>query len=169
MNNNILNDNYDELRVIKSGNLPAKIAAYLVSIDWLLCLAFFYGWHFFKKISLDWPLTLTTQQSTSKLSHNSVNYTDYSLQASSLGCYGSAVIEGRSACNYVSEIGKSVVKKSMGNLCWLVEMALSLACIAPMFVYIHTHFCFALIRRNLKARSKRSHRGIGGGVQIPET
>ena len=113
MNNNILNYNYDELRVVKSSRLQAKITAYLVSIDWLLCLAFFYGSRFKKKISLDWPLTVTTQPSTSKLSDNSVNYTDYSLRASSLGCYGSRVVEGRSACNYVSEIGKSAAKKSM--------------------------------------------------------
>ena len=38
-----------------------KIAAYLVSIGLLLCLAFLYGWRFLHKISLDWPLTLTTQ------------------------------------------------------------------------------------------------------------
>ena len=42
----------------------------LVSADYVLCLAFLYGWHCFKKISLDWPLTLTTQSSTSKLSDN---------------------------------------------------------------------------------------------------
>ena len=40
------------------------------SIGWLLCLAFPYGWHFSNKISLDWPLTLTTEPSTSKLSDN---------------------------------------------------------------------------------------------------
>ena len=59
---------YDISRVVKSSRLPAKIAAYLVSIGWLLCLAFLYGWCFLFKISLDWPLTLTTQPSTSKLS-----------------------------------------------------------------------------------------------------
>ena len=47
-----------------------KIATYLVGIGRLLCLAFLYRRHFFKKISLDWPLTLTTQPSTSKLSDN---------------------------------------------------------------------------------------------------
>ena len=47
-----------------------KIASYLVGIGRLLCLAFLYGRHFLKKISLDWPLTLTTQPSTSKLSDN---------------------------------------------------------------------------------------------------
>ena len=57
-------------RVVKSSWLPAKIAAYLVSIDWLLCLAVLYIWLFLNKISLDWPLTLTTQSSTIKLSDN---------------------------------------------------------------------------------------------------
>ena len=59
-------------RVVKSSRLPVKIAAYLVSISRLLCLAFLYGWRFWNKISLDWPLTLTTQPSTctSKLSDN---------------------------------------------------------------------------------------------------
>ena len=33
-------------RVVKSSRLPAKIAAYLVSIGQLLCLAFLYGWRF---------------------------------------------------------------------------------------------------------------------------
>ena len=56
--------------IVKSSWLPAKIAAYLVSISWLLCLAFFYGWGFLIKISLDWPLTLTSQLSTLKLSDN---------------------------------------------------------------------------------------------------
>ena len=52
-------------RVVKSSRLLAKIAAYLViSIGWLLCLAFLYGWCFLNKISLDWPPTLTTQPST---------------------------------------------------------------------------------------------------------
>ena len=59
-----------ESRVVKSSRLPVKIAAYLVSIGRLLCLAFLYGWRFLNKISLDWPLTLTTQPSTSKLSDN---------------------------------------------------------------------------------------------------
>ena len=53
-------------RVVKSSRLPVKIAAYLISIGWLLCLSFLYGWCFLHKISLDWTLTLTTQTSTSK-------------------------------------------------------------------------------------------------------
>ena len=44
------------IRVVKSSQLPAEIAAYLVSIGRLLCLAFLYGWCFLNKISLDWPL-----------------------------------------------------------------------------------------------------------------
>ena len=60
-------------RVVKSSQLPAKIATYLVSIGWLLCLAFLCGWCFLNEISLDWPLTLTTQPSTSKLSDNPVS------------------------------------------------------------------------------------------------
>ena len=55
-------------RVVKSSRLPVKIASYLVSIGRLLFLAFLYGWCFLNKISLDWPFTLTTQPSTSKLS-----------------------------------------------------------------------------------------------------
>ena len=57
-------------RVLKSSRLPAKITAHLVSIGWLPYLAFLYGWCFLNKISLDWPLTLTTQPSTSKLFDN---------------------------------------------------------------------------------------------------
>ena len=37
-----------------------------------------------------------------------------------------------------------------------------------MFVCIHAHFRFALIGGNLTAQSTGSHRGIGGGIQIPE-
>ena len=37
-----------------------------------------------------------------------------------------------------------------------------------MFVYIYARFCFMLIGRNLTVQSTGSHRGIGGGIQIPE-
>ena len=36
-------------------------------------------------------------------------------------------------------------------------------------VYIRARFLFALIGGNLTAQSTGSHRGIGGGIQIPET
>ena len=38
-----------------------------------------------------------------------------------------------------------------------------------MFVYIRARFHFVLIGRNLTAQSTGSHRGNGGGIQIPET
>ena len=37
-----------------------------------------------------------------------------------------------------------------------------------MFVYIHACFHFAQIGGNLTAQSMGSHRGSGGGIQIPE-
>ena len=37
-----------------------------------------------------------------------------------------------------------------------------------MFVHIRARFRFALISGNLTAQSTGSHRGIGGGIQIPE-
>ena len=40
-------------RVVKSSQLLVKIAAYLVSIGRLLCLAVLYIWHLLNKISLD--------------------------------------------------------------------------------------------------------------------
>ena len=36
-----------------------------------------------------------------------------------------------------------------------------------MFVYIHASFRFVLIGGNMTAQSMGSHRGIGGGIQIP--
>ena len=62
------------IRVVKSSRLPVKIAAYLVSTGPLLCLAFRYRWRFLNKISLNWPLTLTTQPFTSNHSDNPVVY-----------------------------------------------------------------------------------------------
>ena len=38
-----------------------------------------------------------------------------------------------------------------------------------LFVYIRAHLRFMLIGGNLTAQLTRSHRGIGGGIQIPET
>ena len=38
-----------------------------------------------------------------------------------------------------------------------------------MFVYIRARFHFALIDGNLTAQSMGSHKGIGGGIHIPET
>ena len=70
INGNILSVNSlnmgPRFRVVKSSRLPAKIAAYLVSIGRLLCLAFLYGWRFLNKISLDWSF-LTTLMSRREL------------------------------------------------------------------------------------------------------
>ena len=38
-----------------------------------------------------------------------------------------------------------------------------------MFVYIRARFRFVLISGNLTPQSTGSRRGIGGGIQIPET
>ena len=38
-----------------------------------------------------------------------------------------------------------------------------------MFVYIRARFRFVMIGENLTAQLTGSHRGIGGGIQIPET
>ena len=62
------------IRVVRSSQMLAKIAAFLFSISWLLYLAFLYGWHFSNKISRDWLLTLTTQPSTLKPSHNPAQF-----------------------------------------------------------------------------------------------
>ena len=41
--------------------------------------------------------------------------------------------------------------------------------VTSMFVYIRARFRLALIGGNLTAQSTGSLRGIGGGIQIPET
>ena len=41
------------------------------------------------------------------------------------------------------------------------------ACFSTV-VYIRTRFRFALTDENLRAESKGSHKGIRGGIQIPE-
>ena len=60
---------YHYSRVVKSTQLPAKFATYLVLAGYS-AWHFFNRWHFLNKISLDWPLTLTTQPSISNLSDN---------------------------------------------------------------------------------------------------
>ena len=47
--------------------------------------------------------------------------------------------------------------------------AITLGTCFSMFVDIRAQFFFSLIGRNLTAQSQGSHRGIGGGIQIPET
>ena len=45
--------------------------------------------------------------------------------------------------------------------------AITLGTCFSMFLNIRTCFRFALIGENLTAQSTGSHRGIGGGIQIP--
>ena len=45
---------------------------------------------------------------------------------------------------------------------------ISLGTCFSMLVYIRARFRFALIDGNLTAQSTGSHRGIGGGIPIPE-
>ena len=55
--------------------------------------------------------------------------------------------------------------------CGLEEMTLVMTPLplASMFFNVCLHFRFALIGGNLTAQSMGSHRGIGGGIQLPET
>ena len=46
---------------------------------------------------------------------------------------------------------------------------LPLARVFSMFVYVRARFRFTLIGVNLTAQSTRRLRGIGGGIQIPDT
>ena len=80
--------------------------------------------------------------------------------------------KGRRACNYVSGIGISASKKLMQMLIGgddISDDVITLGTCFSMTVYIRTRFCFALIGRNLTAQLTWSHRGIGGGIKIPET
>ena len=63
---------------------------------------------------------------------------------------------------------KSRVKKLIGGDD-ISNDVITLGTCFSMFVYIRARFRFALIGRNLTAQSKGSHRGIRGGIQIPET
>ena len=46
---------------------------------------------------------------------------------------------------------------------------ITLATCFTMFVHIRARFRLALIGGNLKVQSTGSHRGIGGGIEIPGT
>ena len=97
-----------------------------------------------------------------------------SLWASSRGCSGGGAGKGRRACNYVSGIWICALTNRKRRCKMLIGRddinndTISLGMCFSMFVYTCTHFCFPLIGRNLTARSTGSHRGIGGGIQIPE-
>ena len=50
--------------------------------------------------------------------------------------------------------------------CWLADMTLIMASLPLAFFFVC--FYFSLIGGNLTAHSTGSHRGIGGGIQIPD-
>ena len=51
----------------------------------------------------------------------------------------------------------------------LVVMSFTFGLCFLMFVYIRVLFHLSLIGGNLTAQLMGSHKGIGGGIQIPET
>ena len=57
----------------------------------------------------------------------------------------------------------------MFTLYWIAILYSMNSYLISMFVYIRTHFRFGLTGGNLTAESMGSHRGIGGGIQVPET
>ena len=67
--------------------------------------------------------------------------------------------KGNRACNYISGISLSASKKSMQNPDWqddisndvIIPSACAFTCFS-FFVYIHAHFSFTLIGRNLTAQ-----------------
>ena len=63
-------------------------------------------------------------------------------------------------------IGKDDISNDVITLCACLHVFFT--CFFSMFVFIRPHLRFALIGRNLTALSIGSHRGIGGGIQIPE-
>ena len=82
----------------------------------------------------------------------------------------------RRACNYVSGI-EYLHRKSRCEMLIdgddisndVIALGTCFHVFFPMFVYFRARFRFALIGGNLTAQSGVNHRGIGGGIQIPET
>ena len=66
-------------------------------------------------------------------------------------------------------LGKSRCEVMIGEDDISTMTSLPLARVASIFVYIRARFRLALIGGNLAAQSTGSHRGVGGGIQIPET
>ena len=94
------------------------------------------------------------------------------VRASSPGRCGGGKGKGSRACNYVSGILIPASKKAMRNADWRrwhSNDVIALGTCFSMYVYIRARFRFMLIGGNLTAQTTRSHRGIGGGIQIPET
>ena len=103
---------------------------------------------------------------------NTIHWINLSLRASSSGCSGGGVGKGGRACNTSLEFEylhwKSRCKMLIGGDDISNDVIPHGTCFS-MFVYIHPHFRFMLIDGNLTAQLTGSHRGIVGGIQIPET
>ena len=89
-----------------------------------------------------------------------------SLRASSPGCSGSGA--GTTSLEFEYRHRKSRFKKLIGGD-GISHDVINIGTCFSMFVYIRARFRFALIDGNLTAQSKVSHKGIGGGIQFPET
>ena len=84
------------------------------------------------------------------------------MRASFPGLSGGGAGKGRRACNYV-DAKHLLVEMTFSN------DVITLSSCFSMFVYIRGRFRFALNGGNLTDQSTGSHRGIGGGIQTPET
>ena len=85
-----------------------------------------------------------------------------SLRANSSGCSGGG------APGILISASKKSCKKLIGGDD-ISNDVITIGTCFSMFIYIRARFRFALIGGNLTAQSKGSHRGIGSGIQIPET
>ena len=103
---------------------------------------------------------------------NTIHWIILSLWARYSGCSGGGLGKGGRACNTSLEFEylhrKSRCKMLIGRDDISNDVIPHGTCFS-MFVYIHPHFRFMLIDGNLTAQLTGSHRGIVGGIQIPET
>ena len=89
-----------------------------------------------------------------------------SLWETSLGHFCSRARKGRRACKVLCLWNLNSCIDKIDAKCWLAEMTfckyevIALGTCFSMFVYIHAHFHFVLIGRNLTAQSIGSHKGI---------
>ena len=93
-------------------------------------------------------------------------YTWFSLRASSPGRSGSRAGKGRRALEFEYLHRKSRCEMLIGRDD-ISNDVITLGTCFSMSVYIGARFRFALNGGNLTAQSTGSHRGIGGGFQIP--
>ena len=100
------------------------------------------------------------------IEHLGITLVLFSLWTSSLGKKGEQLATTSLEFEYLHR--KSQCKMLIGGDD-ISNDVITLGTCFSMFVYIHACFHLALICRNLTAQSTESHRGIGGGIQIPQT